>query len=260
MLKFCVLISSCDLYSDCWKPMFYSLKKNWPDTKFPIYLVANEKDSEDEMIKTIKVGEHLGWGSNTKKALNSIDADYVLLIQEDYFLDKQLSDDVINEHINYCIDNNIDYLRLGSPFRDSLKCNNSNYSEDPIGMKYSLCLQPSIWKKETLLKLTIEGWTGWDYERKINDYIKANHIDVKARVIHSTIANSKGFNMVHGTGIRKGIWTQGGVRFLKENGFIEELRRRKQEGKLLSMMMDVEDGSVFKLPARIMVKIIQKIK
>lgn len=56
-----VVISSCDLYSDCWKPLFHSIHQYWSDCPYSIYLISNHKDSGDESIRTIKVGEHLGW-------------------------------------------------------------------------------------------------------------------------------------------------------------------------------------------------------
>lgn len=255
-----VVISSCDLYSDCWKPLFLSFRKNWGDSEFPFFLISNFKESGDDRISAIRVGEHLGWGSNTQKALKYIDSDYILLIQEDYFLNHPINDEIIRIHVNYCMQNNVDYLRLGAPFRDNNSTEYQMYCQDPIGEKYSLCLQPAIWKKETLKKLTIDGWTGWDYERNVNKYILDNNIAINSRVIHSSYSDKYGYNMVKGTGIRKGIWTQGGLKFLKENGFENELKGRGYEGKFLSAMMDVKDSSYFKLPARVMVRIIQKYK
>ena len=73
-----VVISSCDLYSDCWKPLFHSIHQYWSDCPYSIYLISNHKDSGDESIRTIKVGEHLGWGSNTKKALAEIHEEYTI--------------------------------------------------------------------------------------------------------------------------------------------------------------------------------------
>ena len=255
-----IVVSSCDLYSDCWNPLFCSLNKNLIHCSLPIYLICNEKNELFDGVEDIRVGEHLGWGSNTKKALNQISAEYVLLIQEDYFLNKELTTDVLLSHVDYCREHCIDYLRLGEPFRDVYPTDNPRYCKDPVGLKYSLCLQPAIWKKETLQRFTIDGWTGWDYERNINKYIVEQNININSAVINSSYSTKYGYNMVKGTGIRKGIWTQGGLRFLKENGFEEEIKGRGHEGKFLSAMMDVEDGSFLKLPARIIVRIIQKSK
>lgn len=255
-----VIISSCDLYSDCWKPMFLSLKENWPNSKFPVYLISNFKQSGDDCVQTISVGEHLGWGSNTRKALNSIDSDYVLLLQEDYFLNKPLQDEVIEKHVGYCKENDVDYLRLGEPYVDGNITNNPDYCDNPLDLPYALCLQPAIWKKTTLQKLTIDGWTGWNFERDIKTYIDEHDILIKAMVINSKIAPTQGYNMVHGTAIRKGIWTEGGIDFLKNHGFYEEIKGRKREGKLLTIINDVQPSSPFIWPAKVLRKTIQTFK
>lgn len=255
-----IVISSCDLYSDCWKPMSLSLKENWRDCMFPIYLISNYKDSGDNRIKAIKVGEHRGWGSNTKKALEVIDTDYVLLLQEDYFLNAPMTDDVLLKHVAYCEKNDIDYLRLGAPFYDKNRTDNDDYCVSPADKPFSMCLQPAIWKRQTLAQLTFDGWTGWDYERRIHKYIKNNNLVVKSMVIHSSKEISQGYTMVHGTAIRRGIWTEGGIEFLERHGFYEEVKGRKREGKLLSKLNDVQSDSLLIIPAKILRKTLQYIK
>lgn len=260
MMTVSVVISSCDLYSDCWKPMFLSLKENWPESRIPVYLISNYKQSGDTMVKTIIVGEHLGWGINTHKALESIDSEYILLLQEDYFLNKSLQDGIIEKHVRFCKENDVDYLRLGEPFVDQNMTENPDYCNNPIDLPYALCLQPAIWKKSTLLKLTLDGWTGWDFERNIKSYIDEHGILIKAMVINSCVAPTQGYNMVHGTAIRKGIWTEGGIEFLQSHGFYEEIKGRKREGKLLTILNDVQPSSPFIWPAKVLRKTIQTIK
>lgn len=259
-MDICIIISSCDLYSDCWKPMFLSLKENWKNSSIPVYLICNYKDCGDENVTSIKVGEHLGWGSNTKKALGQLDSEYVLLLQEDYFLNSSMNDEVVLKHLSFCKENGLDYLRLGMPFNDDLLTVNPNYCECPLDREYSLCLQPAIWKRETLQRLTIEGWTGWDFERDIVAYINTNGIQIKAAVIHSSVLKEQGYNMVHGTAIRKGIWTEGGIDFLKKHGFTEQIKGRKREGRLFTWLTDVPENSLFIYPAKVLRKIIQTIK
>ena len=151
-----VVISSCDLYSDCWKPLFHSIHQYWSDCPYSIYLISNHKDSGDESIRTIKVGEHLGWGSNTKKALAEIHEEYILYLQEDYFLGAPMSTDAVEKHVHFCSDNNVDYIRLEAPYRDNLPIHgNIDYCEDPVAAKYAFSLQPSIWKKDSLHQFCI---------------------------------------------------------------------------------------------------------
>ena len=63
--------------------------------------------------------------------------------------------------------------------------------------------------------------------------------------------------MVDGTGIRKGIWTREGYRYLIENGFNVEAAGRKVEGKFMSCCM--KQHGFFKIPARVIIRIMQKL-
>lgn len=57
MDKVTLLISSCDIFSDCWEPYMYGLRKYWPECDFPVYIISNYEDIKREDAKTIKIGE-----------------------------------------------------------------------------------------------------------------------------------------------------------------------------------------------------------
>ena len=42
--QYAVVVSSCDAYSDAWKPFFKLFFKYWSDCPFPIYLVTNTRE------------------------------------------------------------------------------------------------------------------------------------------------------------------------------------------------------------------------
>lgn len=262
MNKYCILISTCDLYSDCWKPMLLSLKKYWPDCPYPIYFITNHKIVDDEIVKTITVGEHLGWGSNTKKALAQIDYDYFLYLQEDFFLNKPVNTEGVKENFEFCEKNEIDYLRVMAPFKDRYAYNDKYCIDKEVRTKtklHAMNLMAVIWKKTALVKLCVEGWTGWDYERKVLDYIKDNNIKIKKLVIKSNENARLGIPVMDSTGIRKGVWTREGYDFLMENGFAKEANGRKVEGKFLTWCMN-QKHPLLELPCAILIRIIQKLR
>jgi len=164
-----VVISSCDPFEDCWNPFIYSLKSNWEKSNFEVYFISNEKEIEDERVHFIKVGKDKGWASNLKKALSQIDSEYIFYLQEDYFLTSTISDKIIEEHIEFMLRNDADYLRLSAPFYDLYQIEDSSYSYSPLTERYALCLQAAIWKKSALLRILIEGNSGWDFEYNIID-------------------------------------------------------------------------------------------
>lgn len=262
-LKFAVVISTCDLYSDCWNPMMLSFRRYWPDCPYPVYMITNHKDCEDKGVTTIKIGEHLGWGSNTKKALPQIDCDYLLYLQEDFFFNTKVNTEGIKEDFDFCVKENVDYLRVMAPYKDNhpylgsdVFCYDAN---EILKLKeHAMNLMAVIWKKSTLLSLCVEGWTGWDYERKVLNYIKQNNIEIKKLVIKSTEQRCHGIPVMDSTGIRKGVWTREGYDFLMANGFVKEAHGRKVEGRFLTWCMK-QTHPLLQTPCAVMVRIIQKL-
>ena len=253
-----IIISSCDYYSDCWEPMAYSLNMYWEDCPFPIYLITNFKTPKLSGINIINVGEDKAWGNNLHRVIEQIPTQYILLLQEDYFLTSKVNTSAIKKHLEYCIKDDIDYLRLDIPFRDKLTTSNPRYCLDPISKRYALCLQTAIWTHSTLLNLTQKDWTGWEYERNIHKYIRQNHISIKSRVLNSSYYPQEGLPITNGTAIRKGLWTVAGKNFLIENGFAKLITTRKEESLILHKLMIWHNVPFLRYPTGIIIRIIQK--
>lgn len=234
MSKVAILICSCDFYSDCWEPIIYSFNKFWPDCEYDKMIVSNHKDTTIAEAKIVKVGDHKGWASDTLKAVEMTDYDYYIYFQEDYWLNKQVDNKAIKQHIRHCEENGVEYLKI-TP--DLANCDKyrldscSDYCKNPLNAKYTINTAIAIWHRSLFKKVCLPGDTGWDFEYKIVDYIKKNHIDINSEVLHSSIVISKGITAIPANGIQRGKWTPAGVKFLKENGFEEQLRQRKAQSK-----------------------------
>ena len=112
MAKVAILICSCDYYSECWKPIIHSFGLFWPDCEYDKLIVSNHKDETVPGAKIIKVGDHKGWASDTLKAVEMTDYDYYIYFQEDYWLNKTVDNDAIKKHIQHCVDDNVEYLKI----------------------------------------------------------------------------------------------------------------------------------------------------
>lgn len=252
-----IIVNSCDAFADCWKPFIHSIKKEWSDCPWPVYIISNNKEIDTpEGIKFLKVGEDRKFASNLKKALSSIDSKYIIYLQEDYFLNRKVNQKAIESHIEYCIQHDVDYMRLGMPFIKG-DVENTIYSTNKLTDKYALCLQAAIWKKETLESLLFDGWSGWDFEYKIQRYAIENNIDLKILGLNQKY-DAKGINYVTGTAVRKGRWTQSGYQYLKDEGFSELTLLRGCEGRVFAYLQTV--SGVFNVPSRILVRIMKYFK
>lgn len=260
-----IVISSCDLYSDCWLPMIRSFRKFWINCPYPIFFITNFKSLEVKGINFIKIGEHKGFGSNMKKALDLIDADYVIFFLEDYFLNDIVDNDVVYKHINHCAEKNIDFLKIDSYdiiFRDDMKIGDSSYCVNSLDIRYSLNAAIAIWKKDVLLSLCVEGFTAWDFERKGIDHIKKNNLKINSETILSTDFEKETIRKICGAGaVRKGRWTLEGVKYLTENGFESLIKKREIEGKFTGYLTSFySPNSLLWIPFGLILRIIQKLK
>lgn len=260
-----VLISSCDSFSDCWAPMIHSLSKYWPDCPYPIFIISNFKKNDDKGIHFINVGEDKGFGSNTKKALELIKADYIIFLLDDFFLDGPVSNLMINGHLNHCVEQKIDFLKIDYRdviYRDELRIGESIYCANPLNKRYSLNTAIAIWRKSSLYSLCPDGFSAWDFERKGIDYLRKNNLDINSETILSTSFDKMTIRKICGTGaVGKGRWTLEGIKYLEENGFSHLIKNREIEGKFTRLLVSFyKPGSIFWLPFGVVLRIIHRLK
>ena len=254
MSKVAVIVNSCDAFNDCWEPFIHSMTKFWGDCTWPVYLISNFKEIEcPQGFSFLKVGEDRKFASNLKYAIERVDAEYLIYLQEDYFLNKKVNQEALGKHIEYCIHNDIDYMRLGMPFIKGESVSGI-YTKNKLADKYALCLQAAIWKRKTLHSLLFEGWSGWDFEYKIQQYAIRERMKINILGINEE-NKCLGINYVTGTAVRKGKWTLGGYEFLKNEGFEDIIHKRRKEGFCFFHLQ--ETHGILRLPALAIVKIMK---
>lgn len=232
-----IIVSSCDFFKDCWEPFILSVQKYWADCPYPIYILSNNDEIETPKgISFIKVGEDKMFASNLHAALNQIDEEYVIYLQEDYWLNRKVDNEAIAQHLKYAVENNIDYLRLTFPYLDGDDVGD-RYKKHSLLQRYAICLQAAFWRKVTLIGLLREGDSGWDFEYKIQQHAIDAHLCINAIGLKPEFSNT-GINYVRGTAVRKGLWTIEGYQFLKDNGFTELLDKRGREGWFFGNIID----------------------
>ena len=234
MSRVAILICSCDYYSECWEPIICSFDKFWPDCEYDKLIVSNHKNEIIPGAKLVMVGDHKGWASDTLKAVELTDYDYYIYFQEDYWINRRVDNQAIKQHIKHCEANGVEYLKIWQDLikRDKFRIGNSDYCKNPLDQRYAINTAVAIWRRDLFPKVCLPGDTGWDFEYKIVDYIKENHIEIKSEVLHSSVAISKGITMIPGNGIQRGKWTRAVVKFLKENGFDDLIDKRKTQGPI----------------------------
>lgn len=158
-----MLIVSCDKYQDLWNSCIVLLRKFWKDCPFKVYLLSNNIKANFTDVISICVGNDHSWSESLQNALHQIPEKYVLLYIEDLYLIGHVQSDKIVQLLEWAIEHDINYLRLNPtpapdiPYNDDLGIISK-------GSVYRSSVVFSVWKKELLSKLLIQGENAWEFE------------------------------------------------------------------------------------------------
>jgi hypothetical protein len=163
-----VLISSCDAYSILWPSFSKWFFKNW---KIECELIFVSETQKHPDFKTILTGK-IPWAHRNLVALSQIKSDYVFWLLEDYFLTREFHVEEMERYLNDFIEKKMDRLQLapqGVHKNYDFDVKNTfkpefNYSNIPANHKYSISMQPSIWRKDYILKVLNKDYTPWEFE------------------------------------------------------------------------------------------------
>lgn len=181
-----LLVHTCDHYEKFWAGMFCTLDFYWDYDSFPVYF-ANEEKPISEMswdikghelrpnpkIKQILTGktDKNGFSDRFIKAVSEIDSKWILYIQEDMWLRRNIDSSILKDLIKYADEKNADSIKLHFKiyYYDSYIL---EPTEDFIGrlrvLKHSqgenllLSHNATIWRKDYILdnqKCGEDPWT-----------------------------------------------------------------------------------------------------
>lgn len=213
-----ILVVSCDKYKDLWEPFWKLFKKFWENCKYPLYIGSNYVICDEPGVKTLNIGDDKSWAENVTRMLNMMPEEYVLLLLEDFFLEKYVKNDQIEKLLSYAVCHNVDCLRLaptppaGKTVNKALKLGRIT-----LGSPYCVSTQPAIWKKSTLLKLLEPGYSAWDFEIKNSRNVR----DCDYNFIGSNCFYVKRHN-----GVERGKYYASTLKLLKKNGIFVDVSQR----------------------------------
>lgn len=153
-----IIVLSSDGYSDCWDPLFMSLKKYFSGIeKYEIILSTNTKKYSYPGLDIISLtnGINTPWSKRLRDSLNIAKNEIVLVIVEDFILRSPIDVKVLNEFLLLMKKSDkIDYIRLLSTLKKIKSKHSSHNYLDKIDYKTKLrfAYLPGLWKKKTLLK------------------------------------------------------------------------------------------------------------
>lgn len=210
-----VLICSCDNFSDLWQPFFQSFQRNWPDCPYPVYLLSNFKNANQESIQTLNVGKDVSWSKNLINAVYQLEEfDYLFLMVEDGFLYSVIDTEKFLDCINLFHASDGRFMCMMAEEWPSTGLN-SFFGEIEPNAPYRCNATFSIWRKQTLLDLLDEDESAWEFE--INGSERARNL--------TKFFNTKQNFFPNLHGVKKGKWMRSTLRKLRATGIEIEVSR-----------------------------------
>ncbi len=227
-----ILVNSSDNFEDCWDPFFKLYQQYWNVVDVPILLNTEFKTGYAYAQLPIRCSaanakspeRRLTWSECLINALNQIDTDLVLYLQEDYFIEEAINAKLINEMVNLMQANEeIKYIgltHLGNfpPFNPWPK---DNRLYEVLNTRYRISTQAGIWRKDTLLSYLKSDENGWMFEifgtqraKRRKDLFLTLNRNLPPAVLYTH------------TGIIKGKWHPAMPALFAENNIVIDFTKR----------------------------------
>lgn len=162
-----------DGYYDIWEDFLELKEKFWKDCPYPMYIVNQTKElayKKKYDVTVIHAGADAEYSRKIQTAIEQIDADYLLLVLEDFFFSRPVESKLLENVLNIVKENDLDYFsmplseflpnKVGMPFKDY----EGVYDFSPA-FEYTLSAQPAIWNKKFLKRCVgSENYNAWVFE------------------------------------------------------------------------------------------------
>lgn len=176
MNNFTILVNTCDKFEDCWYPFFKLFAIYWPEYEGNIYLNTEHKDFSFKGLNIIslKIAESLPvkkaytWSECLIMALNQINENIILYMQEDYFIKDQVNNELIKKYVSM-MDDHADihciHLTDQAVIADLTPSEYEGLYPVIYDQRYRISCQAALWRKDILLSYLRPYENAWDFEQ-----------------------------------------------------------------------------------------------
>ena len=217
-----VLVSSCDRFFDAWQPFAAFWRKHWPTDRlpWPVFLITNRLEVRSDWLTPLAVGADRGWSDNLRLVLGRIDADFLLYLQEDYFLTNAPDATALAALITRMVEEGADLLCLramppgyGAEDWPGVPGSVGGLSEIPAGSPWRGRLQAAFWRRTALLDALRAGESAWDFEAHAAERLRT----LRAWTVTSGTDAADALPYLS-SAIVRGLWTPEARRLCAEAG------------------------------------------
>lgn len=175
--KASVLVSSVDHFRDLWPPFFHLFFKHWPGAPLPVHLIALRHYFDHPGVETIQLETDKHLGSNLLRALDNINSDYIVYLQDDYLLTGKVDNVHMTQLLAAALQTNAAYVNLVPGKICSGDAEEPALAPLSMENQWVADLKAAIWKVDVLRDAVQHGWTPWNAESGLNRYAKSRNAE-----------------------------------------------------------------------------------
>ncbi|MDO1448844.1 hypothetical protein Q0590_21380 [Rhodocytophaga aerolata] len=235
MSELCVVVMSCDKYSDIWQSFYTLFDKYWSDCPLKVYHISETKKLNHPKVVSLVAGAGTEWSERLAWALAKIPERYVLFLLEDYLLIDYVDTKRIIDLVNVIKAEEAGYMRIfPCPAPD---INYKEYKDIGLILKhspYNVTTQATIWDKEILKSILVPTETVWKFEiegSKRTTQIEKIFLGLQEK--NSRIFKPSDYPYPYFcTAVFKGKWMRGAVEHCTKEGIKLDLEYRPVESSM----------------------------
>ena len=240
-----------DGYYDVWEDFLELKERFWKDCPYPLYIINQSQKlsfKKEYNVTVINAGVDAEYSKKVQTAIEKVDADYLLLLLEDFFMSHEISGGVFDETIKFMKEHDINYYSMPlSEFMvigDGKNYNGINYLFDVSPKKnYTLNCQPAIWEKDFLRRSIGTGnYNAWIFE---GIYIKSQKAHTEEFLKQCKIDSRNILGLRHG--VLQGYLFPDLVKFYSSIGY-----KLKNKRPILPYSIRIKRWIRFHMPAFIL--------
>lgn len=158
-----ILVLSTDTYRDVWELFFKQFKRAWPHCSFPIYLGSNTcAEVSAENVTVLLSGEDLDWSTSFRNILEQVPQSMLLVLLEDLIIAEEVNEQAINSEFELMRVKDLHHIQITNNLKADYSCDSEHmYIAKQAPYRINVC---GFWRRETLLRLLIDGETPWNFE------------------------------------------------------------------------------------------------
>jgi hypothetical protein len=249
-MSLAVFVNSCDSFEDCWIPFFRLFEIYGSALRaLPLYLNTeraqfqhNRLDVRSTRVWAENEKTRPSWSECLRRGIDAVNEDYILYLQEDYFLTRCVRFEIVEEALRAFKEapgTGVIYLSRQGPRVQKSRAFAGSFFEVLPPARYLIDTQAAIWNKEYLWSLVRPWENAWMFEK----FASLRERATPSRILKVTPEALDAGEVIHyvWSGVMKGKWKPECVNLFRTHGIAINFKQRGfyREGSLLKYRLEV---------------------